>query len=70
MFNGKCGIDLDYGVVVVGYGLLKGFDYVIVKNLWGLRWGEKGFIRMKRNIGKLEGFCGINKMVLYFIKIN
>jgi len=40
-------------------------DYIIVKNSWGSRWGEKGYIRMKRNNGRPEGMCGINKMASY-----
>lgn len=65
VFNGPCGTDLDHGVAAVGYGTWKGSDYIIVKNSWGSKWGEKGYIRMKRNTGKPEGLCGINKMVSY-----
>ncbi|KAH1252151.1 Cysteine protease XCP2 [Glycine max] len=65
VFDGHCGSDLDHGVAAVGYGTSKGVDYIIVKNSWGSKWGEKGYIRMRRNIGKPEGICGIYKMASY-----
>ncbi|XWS68366.1 hypothetical protein CRYUN_Cryun04dG0083700 [Craigia yunnanensis] len=65
VFNGPCGTELDHGVSAVGYGTSKGSDYIIVKNSWGPKWGEKGYIRMKRNTGKPEGLCRINKMASY-----
>lgn len=70
VFDGQCGTDLDHGVAAVGYGTSKGVDYVVVKNSWGAKWGEKGFIRMKRNTGKPEGKCGINKMASFPTKTN
>lgn len=65
VFDGHCGSELDHGVAAVGYGSSKGLNYIIVKNSWGSKWGEKGYIRMKRNTGKGEGLCGLHKMVSY-----
>ncbi|GKB46711.1 cysteine protease XCP2, partial [Tanacetum coccineum] len=65
VFDGHYGTDLDHGVAAVGYGTSKGVDYVTVRNSWGPKWGEKGYIRMKRNTGKSEGICGLYKMASY-----
>merc|ERR1719313_2737772 len=53
-----CGDKLDHGVLAVGYGTEDGTDYYLVKNSWGKRWGDKGFVKIAaESSGK--GQCGI-----------
>ena len=47
--------DLDHGVAIVGYGTESGVDYWLVKNSYGLYWGEKGYFRIVRG----RNSCGI-----------
>jgi len=60
-----CGSQLDHGVLAVGYGTTEeGVDYWKVKNSWGARWGEAGYIRLERG-NHDAGQCGILKMASY-----
>ncbi|KAG6691258.1 hypothetical protein I3842_10G057200 [Carya illinoinensis] len=68
VFTRECGTELDHGVTVVGYGTTTdGTKYWLVKNSWGTSWGEKGYIRMKRDIDAPEGLCGIAMESSYLV---
>uniref|UniRef100_A0ACD5YMK9 Uncharacterized protein n=1 Tax=Avena sativa TaxID=4498 RepID=A0ACD5YMK9_AVESA len=60
ILSGDCGTELDHGIVAVGYGVASdGTKYWVMKNSWGTSWGEKGFIRMERDIADEQGLCGL-----------
>jgi len=56
----KCGYDQDHAVQLVGYGVDGSQMYWLVRNSWGPRWGEKGYMRIKR-YGDGKEPCGIDE---------
>lgn len=57
VLTGRCGQNLDHGVLLVGYGTdSDGTDYWKVKNSWSSSWGEGGYIRIERSDADL---CGV-----------
>uniref|UniRef100_A0A0E0QV57 Uncharacterized protein n=1 Tax=Oryza rufipogon TaxID=4529 RepID=A0A0E0QV57_ORYRU len=69
VYSGPCGTSINHAVLAVGYGATPdNTKYWIVKNSWGTGWGEKGYIRMKRDIAAKSGLCGIALYGMYPIK--
>ena len=59
----SCGTNLDHGVLVVGYGTENGINYWLVKNSWGVSWGENGYVKIARSDSTNDsGVCGISMM--------
>lgn len=59
VFSGKCGTDLDHGIVLTGYGTVGGVDFWKCKNSWGSTWGVGGYIMIARSDADGPGQCGI-----------
>jgi hypothetical protein len=62
--SAQCGTDIDHAIVAVGYGIdsVKG-EYYIVRNSWGMSWGDKGYLKIAIVDGL--GICGIQKEPVY-----
>lgn len=61
--NTRCGTNLDHATVVVGWGQEGSTEYWIMRNSWGVTWGEEGY--MKIEIVSGHGLCGIQMEPLY-----
>ena len=61
-----CGVQLDHGVLVVGYGVENSTKYWLVKNSWGESWGDHGYFKLERtNSSDSQGTCGVAKQASY-----
>jgi cathepsin L len=55
--------NLDHAVLAIGYGFTSNKSkYFIIKNSWGMDWGEEGFMYFNRDI---DNMCGIVMDAVY-----
>jgi len=61
VFTGDCGDALDHGVLAVGYNQTANPPYWIVKNSWGVSWGDQGYIYLVDDptLNDGTGQCGL-----------
>ena len=57
--DNHCRGDLNHSVAIIGYDLTDEIPYVIAKNSWGSRWGDKGYfkIALKNVTKRSKGTC-------------
>jgi len=62
-FVGSTIDDLDHAVLAVGYGVLNGEPYWLIKNSWSTYWGNDGYVLMSQK----HNNCGVATSATYVL---
>ncbi|XP_057653832.1 procathepsin L-like [Diorhabda carinulata] len=55
----------NHAMLLIGYGTERGQDYWLIKNSWGTKWGEDGYLKVARN--RHNNYCGLTNESIYII---
>ncbi|CAA7395397.1 unnamed protein product [Spirodela intermedia] len=69
VFDGFCTTQVNHAVTIVGYGADEGLDFWLIKNSYGINWGDQGYAKLRRNILDQRGKCGIARWTFYPRKV-
>ncbi|KAM0901893.1 hypothetical protein ACQ4PT_019656 [Festuca glaucescens] len=62
----QCTTELNHAVTAVGYGTDEnGSKYWLMKNSWGSTWGDKGYVKIARDVASSTGLCGLAMQASY-----
>ncbi|GAU26865.1 hypothetical protein TSUD_02670 [Trifolium subterraneum] len=60
IYKGECGPSVNHAITIVGYGVSDdGEKYWIIKNSWGINWGDSGYMKLIRGTGSPGDHCNI-----------
>jgi len=61
-----CKTELNHAMTIVGYGTGDdGTKYWLMKNSWGSRWADQGYVKIARDVASKNGVCGLAKQASY-----